>query len=109
MLKGEDPPFCVGCNEPLRVAHILVKCIDFSEISLKYYWVINLKTWLIQIIFSISEGDGTISKNVETLGCCVDKYVLFAKQAKQCTYKLFMYKSYTYMYKQNLALNDLQG
>lgn len=43
LLKGEDPPFCVGCDEPLTVEHILLKCIDFYEICLKYYQVINLE------------------------------------------------------------------
>ena len=33
----EEPPFCYGCNCQLTIKHILIECIDYSEIRSKYY------------------------------------------------------------------------
>ena len=42
-LHKEAEPFCIGCDEPLTVEHILVKCWDFYEIRRKHYSVENFK------------------------------------------------------------------
>ena len=42
LLKGEDQPECVGCQHPLTVKHILLDCIDFSHIRMKYYNVSSM-------------------------------------------------------------------
>ena len=42
-LAGEAEPICIGCDEPLTVEHILVKCWDFYEIRRKHYSVENFK------------------------------------------------------------------
>merc|ERR1712098_156110 len=33
---GEEPPFCIGCNCQLTIKHILIECIEYSEIRSKY-------------------------------------------------------------------------
>ena len=43
LLSGEAEPICIGCDEPLTVEHILVKCWDFYEIRRKHYSVENFK------------------------------------------------------------------
>ena len=42
LLKGEDQPECIPCQEPLTVEHILLHCIDFSLIRQKYFNVATL-------------------------------------------------------------------
>jgi len=37
LLKGEDPPECVGCQCPCTIAHILIHCVDFLHIRTKYF------------------------------------------------------------------------
>ena len=37
LLKKEDQPFCLACECPLTVKHILVECTDIAEIRKKYY------------------------------------------------------------------------
>ena len=32
LLKGEEPPFCVCCNKPLSLEHILLFCSDLIDI-----------------------------------------------------------------------------
>ena len=32
LLKGEEPPVCIGCDKRLTVEHILLTCSDFIEI-----------------------------------------------------------------------------
>ena len=39
LLKGEDAPFCIPCDQPLTLKHILVDCIDFAHIRDEYYTV----------------------------------------------------------------------
>jgi len=29
LLKGEEPPVCIGCDEALTIVHILLSCSDF--------------------------------------------------------------------------------
>ena len=43
LLLGEEAPFCVGCNSPLTVEHILLDCTDFTDSRSKYYKSENLK------------------------------------------------------------------
>ena len=43
LLTREEKPFCEGCNENFTVKHILLDCIDFSDIREKYYGVKNMK------------------------------------------------------------------
>jgi ribonuclease HI len=35
--RGEDPPMCIACQEQITVEHILITCVDFSEVREKYY------------------------------------------------------------------------
>ena len=42
LLKREDPPECIGCQTPLTVEHILLNCIEFQLIRVKYYTCTNL-------------------------------------------------------------------
>ena len=42
LLKGEDQPECIPCQSPLTVEHILLHCIDFLLIRLKYFNVTTL-------------------------------------------------------------------
>ena len=37
ILKGEDPPECVSCNEPFTVKHCLSTCSDLQPTRDKYY------------------------------------------------------------------------
>ena len=32
LLKGEEPPVCIGCDKRLTIEHILPTCSDFIEI-----------------------------------------------------------------------------
>ena len=32
LLKGEEPPVCIGCDKRLTIEHILLTCSDFIEI-----------------------------------------------------------------------------
>ena len=43
MLRNEEPPFCVACDKPCTVEHILIKCIDVMDMHVKYYKAVNLK------------------------------------------------------------------
>ena len=43
ILKGEDPPECVSCNEPFTVKHVLIDCIDFQLTRDRYYRVQDMK------------------------------------------------------------------
>ena len=37
ILKKEDQPFCIGCQCPITVKHILIECHDFFQIRSKYF------------------------------------------------------------------------
>ena len=43
LLYREEPPQCVGCDKPFTVRHILLECIDFSNVRNKYYHVNTIK------------------------------------------------------------------
>jgi ribonuclease HI len=45
LLKGEEPPVCIPCQERLTVKHLLLDCIDFSHVRPQFYRDIHdLKT-----------------------------------------------------------------
>ena len=31
LLKGEEPPMCIGCDKRLTIEHILLTCSDFIK------------------------------------------------------------------------------
>ena len=35
LLKGEEPPVCIGCDERLTIEHILLTCSDLTETRVK--------------------------------------------------------------------------
>ena len=41
ILKNEQAPFCIPCNEPFTVKHFLITCAEFNHIHTKYF---NIKT-----------------------------------------------------------------
>ena len=43
LLKGEDPPKCIPCQEPLTVKHILLDCQDFDHIRTLYFHANTIK------------------------------------------------------------------
>ena len=49
ILKGEDRPWCVGCDEDITVKHILLDCVDFSDQRPRFYSSPNLKHLFIQV------------------------------------------------------------
>ena len=43
LLKGEDWPLCIPCQEPFSVKHFLLNCTDFRIIRSRFYRVNSLK------------------------------------------------------------------
>ena len=41
ILKNEQAPFCIPCNELFTVKHFLITCAEFNYIRTKYF---NVKT-----------------------------------------------------------------
>ena len=39
LLNREEQPQCVGCDKPFTIRHILLECVDFSNVRNKYYHV----------------------------------------------------------------------
>ena len=37
LLKGEEPPMCIGCDKRLTIEHILLTCSDFIEIRESHF------------------------------------------------------------------------
>ena len=37
LLKGEEPPMCIGCNQHLTIEHILRTCSDFIEMRESHF------------------------------------------------------------------------
>ena len=37
LLKGEEPPICIGCDELLTIKHILLTCSDLTEIRQRHF------------------------------------------------------------------------
>ena len=42
LLKREDPPFCVGCHQHITIKHVLLDCIEFSDVRPRFYNVNGL-------------------------------------------------------------------
>ena len=49
ILKGEDRPRCVGCDEDLTVRHILLDCVDFATQRAGFYSSPHLKHLFTQV------------------------------------------------------------
>ena len=43
LLKGEEPPMCIGCDKRLTIEHILLTCLDFVEIRELHHCACCLK------------------------------------------------------------------
>ena len=43
LLRGEDPPECIACQEPYTIRHILLHCGDLSFIRQRFYQATSLK------------------------------------------------------------------
>ena len=44
LLKGEEPPMCIGCDKRLTLEHILLICWDFSEKRESHFTAKSLRT-----------------------------------------------------------------
>ena len=44
LLKGEEPPWCVPCHQPLTVKHLLIDCWDLHDVRHKHYTADSLRT-----------------------------------------------------------------
>ena len=68
ILKGEDRPWCVGCDEDITVKHILFDCVDFSHQHPRFYSSPNLKHLFTQVpghqILSFLKAIGLYGKNL---------------------------------------------
>ena len=43
LLKREDQPFCISCNEPFTVKRFLIDCIEFSHIRRHFFQTNDLR------------------------------------------------------------------
>ena len=43
LLKGEEPPMCIGCDKRLTIEHILLTCSDFIEIRESHFTAQSLR------------------------------------------------------------------
>ena len=43
LLKREDQPFCISCNEPFTVKHFLIDCIEFSHMRRQFFQTNDLR------------------------------------------------------------------
>ena len=43
LLKGEEPPVCIGCDKRLTIEHILLTCLDFIEIGESHFTAKSLR------------------------------------------------------------------
>ena len=43
LLKGEEPPMCIGCDKRLTIEHILLACSDFIEIRESHFTAKSLR------------------------------------------------------------------
>ena len=43
LLKGEEPPMCIGCDKRLIIEHILLNCLDFIEIRESHFTAKSLR------------------------------------------------------------------
>ena len=50
LLRGEPPPWCVGCDRKITIKHILIECVDFNDIRKKY-----IKTQSLEVLFNVTD------------------------------------------------------
>ena len=43
LLNREEQPQCIGCDKPFTVGHMLLECVDLSNVRNKYYHVNTIK------------------------------------------------------------------
>ena len=43
LLKREDQPLCISCNEPFTVKHFLMDCIEFSHVRRQFFQTNDLR------------------------------------------------------------------
>ena len=43
LLKGEPPPECIPCNCLLTIKHLLIECVDFTDVRQRFYQVPSLQ------------------------------------------------------------------
>ena len=43
LLKREDQPFCISCNELFTVKHFLIDCIEFSHVRRQFFQTNDLR------------------------------------------------------------------
>ncbi len=43
LLKGEEPPMCIGCDQHLTIEHILLTCSDFIEMRESHFTAQSLR------------------------------------------------------------------
>ena len=43
LLKREDQPFYISCNEPFTVKHFLIDCIEFSHLRHQFFQTNKLR------------------------------------------------------------------
>ena len=43
LLKGEEPPMCIGCDQHLAIEHILLTCSDFIEMRESHFTAQSLR------------------------------------------------------------------
>ena len=43
LLKGEEPPMCIGCDKRLTIEYILLTCSDFIEIRENHFTAKSLR------------------------------------------------------------------
>ena len=43
LLKGEEPPLCIGCDQHLTIEHNLLTCSDFIEMRESYFTAQSLR------------------------------------------------------------------
>ena len=43
LLKGEPPPECIPCGCPLAIKHLLIECVDLSDVRQRFYQVPSLQ------------------------------------------------------------------
>ena len=66
LLKGEDPPLCIPCQEPFSVKHFLLDCMDFRITRARFFRVNSMKQLFDTVepakIFSFLKEIGIYSK-----------------------------------------------
>ena len=74
LLKGEEPPFCVSCDELLSLEHILLFCSDLIDIRKNILMLIRCRCCLTRFLRMSS------STFWKWLTCFVISYKFFGKK-----------------------------